>query len=70
MSPSTPARRPWTADEQRKLDDLLEAGKTVVEIAPLLQRMPTSIYAQLQRLEIKKANRMTGAQRRGTNWTP
>jgi len=70
MSPSAPARRPWTADEQRKLDDLLEAGKTVVEIAPLLQRTPTSIYAQLQRLEIKKANRMTGAQRRGTNWTP
>jgi hypothetical protein len=28
-----PARRPWTADEQRKLDNLLEAGKTVVEIA-------------------------------------
>ena len=70
MNPCMQARRPWTADEQRKLDDLLEAGKTVVEIAPLLQRTPTSIYAQLQRLEIKKANRMTGAQRRGTNWTP
>jgi hypothetical protein len=70
MNPCMPARRPWTADEQRKLDDLLEAGKTVVEVAPVLQRTPTSIYAQLQRLEIKKANRMTGAQRRGTNWTP
>ena len=53
----TPARRPWTGDEQKKLDDLLEAGKTVVEIAPVLQRTPTSIYAQLQRLEIKKASR-------------
>jgi IS30 family transposase len=57
MSPSTPARRQWTADEKTKLDDLLEAGKTVVEIAPVLQRTPTSIYAQLQRLEIKKASR-------------
>jgi IS30 family transposase len=57
MSPPTPARRPWTADEQRKLDDLLKVGKTVVEIALLLQRTPTSIYAQLQRREIKKASR-------------
>ena len=57
MSLSTPARRQWTADEKTKLDDLLEAGKTVVEIAPVLQRTPTSIYAQLQRLEIKKATR-------------
>jgi IS30 family transposase len=54
MSLSTPARRQWTADEKKKLDDLLEAGKTVVEIAPVLQRTPTSIYAQLQRLEIKR----------------
>jgi hypothetical protein len=34
MSLSTPTRQPWTVDEQKKLDDLLEAGKTVVEIAP------------------------------------
>jgi hypothetical protein len=27
MSPLTPARRPWTVDEQKKLDDLMEAGK-------------------------------------------
>jgi hypothetical protein len=32
MSLSTPTRQPWTVDEQKKLDDLLEAGKTVVEI--------------------------------------
>ena len=35
---STPTRQPWTVDEQKKLDDLLEAGKTVVEIAPVLHR--------------------------------
>jgi len=57
MSLSTPARRQWTADEKKKLDDLLEAGKTAPEIAATLQRTPTSIYAQLQRLDIKKASR-------------
>jgi hypothetical protein len=49
MSPSRPPHRPWTADEQKKLDDLLEAGKTVVEIAPVLRRTRLAIYAQLQR---------------------
>jgi hypothetical protein len=42
MSPSTPARRPWTANERKKLDELLKAGKTVIEIAPVLQRDPPS----------------------------
>jgi IS30 family transposase len=49
MSPLTPARRPWTADEKKKLDELLEAGKTVVEIALVLQRTRQAIYARLQR---------------------
>jgi hypothetical protein len=40
MSPPTPARRPWTVDEQKKLDDLMEAGKTAAEIATALQRTP------------------------------
>jgi TRAP-type C4-dicarboxylate transport system substrate-binding protein len=44
-----PAARRWTADEQKKLDELLEAGKTVVEIVPLLQRTRQAVYAQLQR---------------------
>jgi hypothetical protein len=45
-SRSTPRR--WTAGEQKRLDDLLEAGKTVVEIAPVLQRTRQAVYAQLQ----------------------
>jgi hypothetical protein len=49
MSPSMPTRKPWTADEKKKLDDLLQAGKTVVEIAPVLQRTRQAIYARLQR---------------------
>jgi DNA-binding CsgD family transcriptional regulator len=54
MSPSRPARRPWTADEQKKLNELLKAGKTAAEIAAALQRTSTSIYSQLQRLDIKR----------------
>jgi hypothetical protein len=49
MNPSTPIRQPWTVDQQEKLDELLEAGKTVIEIAPILQRSRLAIYARLQR---------------------
>jgi len=54
MSLLTPARRPWTADEQKKLDDLTKAGKDAGEIATTLYRTPQSIYSQLQRLDIKR----------------
>jgi IS30 family transposase len=59
MNPSTPTRQPWTADEQKKLDDLLEAGKTVVEIAPVLQRTRQAVYAQLQRRYRKRSKPST-----------
>jgi hypothetical protein len=55
MSPSTPTRQPWTVDEQKKLDDLLDAGKTVVEIAPVLQRTRQAVYARLQRRYRKRS---------------
>jgi IS30 family transposase len=54
MNPPTSARRPWTADEQKKLDDLLKAEKTAAEIAIALQRTPQSIYSRLQRLYRKQ----------------
>jgi hypothetical protein len=54
MSRLTPARRRWTVDEQRKLDDLLKAGKTAAEIATTLQRTPPSIYSRSQRLYRKR----------------
>jgi hypothetical protein len=38
------ARRPWTVDEQKKLDDLMEAGKTAAEIATA-QRTPLHLFA-------------------------
>jgi hypothetical protein len=55
MSPSKPAPRPWTADEEKKLDELLEAGKEAGEIAVALQRTRQAIYARLQRLYRKRA---------------
>jgi hypothetical protein len=54
MNPSTPARRPWTADEQKKLDDLLRAGKDTGAIATALQRTRLAVYARLQRLGLKR----------------
>jgi hypothetical protein len=54
MNPSRRVRRPWTADEQKQLDDLAKGGKTAAEIAIALQRTPISIYSQLQRLDIKR----------------
>jgi hypothetical protein len=54
MSPSTPARRPWTVIEQKKLDDLLKAGKTDPQIATALQRTRQAVYARLQRLDVKR----------------
>jgi transposase-like protein len=55
MSDPRPTQRRWTADEKKKLDDLLEAGNTVVEIAPVLQRSRQAVYAQLQRRYRKRS---------------
>jgi hypothetical protein len=38
---------------KRKLDELLEAGKTVVEIALVLQRSRLAVCPRLQRCYIK-----------------
>jgi IS30 family transposase len=49
-----PPPRPWTADEEKKLNDFLRAGKDAGEIATALQRTRQAIYARLQRLDIKR----------------
>ena len=54
MSPLRPPPRSWTVDEQRKLDDLVRAGKTVPEIATALQRTRHAVYGRLHRLEVKR----------------
>jgi hypothetical protein len=53
MSRSRPAQRPWTADEQEKLDDLLRAGKDAGEIAIALRRTRQAIYVRLRRRDVK-----------------
>ena|ERR1700677_1707779 len=67
MSPSRPARRSWTADEGKKLNDLLRAGKDAGQIATALQRTRVAIYARLQRHDIKrkKAARRLGLKAKG-----
>jgi hypothetical protein len=47
--------RPWTADEEKKLDELLEPGKDTREIAVALQQTRQAIYARLQCLYIKRS---------------
>ena len=41
--------------EEQKLDNLLDAGKIVAEIAVILNRSPQAIYALLQRRYRKRA---------------
>jgi hypothetical protein len=54
MSTSELTPRRWTTDEQKKLDELLKAGKEAGEIAVALQRTRPAIYSRLQRLYRKR----------------
>jgi IS30 family transposase len=47
MSASRQATRRWTSDEERKLDELLDAGKEATEIAVALNRSRQAVYARL-----------------------
>jgi DNA-binding NarL/FixJ family response regulator len=55
MSASRQATRRWSSDEERKLDELLDAGKEATEIAAALNRSRQAVYARLQRLYRKRA---------------
>ena len=44
----------WTAAELDRLQSLLDAGKTAREIAIELERTPSAIYGQVQRLYRKR----------------
>ena len=47
---SSPARRRWTPAEEERLRDMLNAGKTALEISQRLKRTIQAIYARLQRI--------------------
>jgi len=53
MTPTKPVLRPWTTEDQKKLDDLLRAGKDAGEIAAALRRTRQAVYVRLQRLGVK-----------------
>jgi DNA-binding NarL/FixJ family response regulator len=42
--------RRWTPAEERQLQDMLDAGRTAIEISRRLKRTIQAIYAHLQRL--------------------
>src|SRR5580704_9754733 len=73
MSASRPATRRWTSDEERKLDELLDAGKEATEIAVAINRSRQAVYARLQRLHRKRARlseseEMSGPHPAGRIW--
>jgi len=59
MKAPHPTRRRWTSGEEQKLDDLLDAGEIVAEIAVILNRSPQAVYALLQRRYRKQARLST-----------
>ncbi len=55
MSELRPITRRWTPVEDRKLDELLDAGKEASEIAVAINRTRQAVYARLQRVYRKRA---------------
>ena len=51
---SAAARRLWTAAEVERLRDMLDAGKTVLEISQKLKRTIMAVYAHLQRISRRR----------------
>jgi hypothetical protein len=49
------APRRWTLDEERKLDELLDAGKGASDIAVALNRTRQAVYARFQRLHRRRS---------------
>jgi IS30 family transposase len=65
MTAPSPTRRRWTSEEERKLEELLDAGKEAAEIAVTLNRTPQAIYARLQRTYRKRSRLSALARSKG-----
>jgi hypothetical protein len=50
MKGPKPVGRRWTREEEKQLQDMLDAGMTAAEVAPKLERTRQASYARLQRL--------------------
>jgi IS30 family transposase len=55
MTGPRPAGRRWTAAEEDKLREMLDAGMKVPNIARKLNRTAQAIYARLQRIYRRRA---------------
>jgi hypothetical protein len=51
---SAAARRLWTPAEVERFRDMLDAGKTVLEISRKLKRTIRAVYARLQRVSRRR----------------
>ena len=51
---NTAARRLWTPAEVERFRDMLDAGKTVLEISRKLKRTIQAVYAHLQRISRRR----------------
>jgi hypothetical protein len=50
MTGPQPVAPRWTEREEKKLVEMLDPGRTAVEISRELKRTPGAIYSRLQRL--------------------
>jgi hypothetical protein len=62
-----PAWRRWTPAEEKQLQDMLDAGKTAVEISRKLRRTFQAIYGRLQRVYRRLARTASICRRRRGN---
>jgi DNA-binding NarL/FixJ family response regulator len=45
------AYQPWTDAEEAKMLDLIKMGKSVNEVATILERQPSAIHSRLRKIE-------------------
>ena len=50
MAGPRPAERRWTLGEEKLLLEMLEAGKTAVEVSREIKRTPGANYSRMQRI--------------------
>ena len=55
-----PVGRRWTEDEEKELQELLDAGMRAADIAGKLNRTTRAIYAQLQRIYRRRVKPRAG----------
>jgi hypothetical protein len=67
----------WAPEEDQRLQALASSGASVAEMAKQMKRSEEAVRSRAYRLKISQVaqveaegEEMSGAQQRGTNWTP